>query len=187
MSVCIDNLVNDPSENLPIRKMILIGDEHVGKSGILDRFVSYHFWSAYMPTFGIDFKCKISKFEGEQTKLQIYNGSGRQQFAMMVTEYIKLSSIIVIVYDRTNMNSFHNVNQWLTMVESNSQNPKIVLVGNKSDRRDQIQVSTEMGLNYASEHGMHYIEASALEDTGIKEIFNGYYDFSMEIKEPEEL
>jgi small GTP-binding protein len=180
---------NDPYKNAPIRKILLLGDEYVGKSCILDRFISDHFYSGYISTLGIDFKCKITKFEGEQTKLQIWDSAGHKRFNTLVTPYTRGSHIIVIVYDRTNMNSFYNIKNWLTMVESNVQDPKIVLVGNKSDLKDQIQVSTEMGRSYALEHGMHYIEASALKNTGIKDIFSGYYDFSrgLEIKEPEGL
>jgi small GTP-binding protein len=177
--------ISVPCEKLPVRKIILLGDERVGKSSIFHRFISDRFDPIYTSSIGIDFQAKTHKFEGQQTNLRIWDSSGQRRFNTITAPFIEACHVIVVVYDRTDIESFYNIPTWLRMVETNSQDPKIVLVGNKSDLKDQIQVSTEIGRNYALECGMHYIETSAFENTGIEDIFNGYY-FSIEIKEPEE-
>ena len=58
----------------------------------------------------------------------------------------------------------------------------MILVANKSDLTEQ--VSTKMGHDFASEHGMHFIETSALTNTNIDELFKYEYYEIVPIKEP---
>lgn len=156
-----------------IKKVIVIGDETVGKSNIISRFVYDKFDCTYVQTMGSDFAIKIIKSHGEKTKFQIWDLTGSRRFNTMVSSYINHSHIVVIVYDKTNIKSFENLNYWLTMVADNigTDHPQMVLVGNKSDLLGQIQVSTEMGRTFATNHGMHFVETSALTNMGIDDVF----------------
>lgn len=49
---------------------------------------------------------------------------------------------------------------------------EIILVGNKTDLIESIEVSKRMGEQSASDNGIHYFfETSARENTGIQELF----------------
>lgn len=46
-----------------------------------------------------------------------------------------------------------------------------VLLGNKHDRQDKIQISEEMAKKFAEDHGMVYLETSALSSHHVSEAF----------------
>lgn len=100
----------------------------------------------------------------------------------IVRSYIKGSHLIIFVYDKSNVRSFENLNYWLKLVANNigTEIPQLILVGNKSDLVEQ--VSTERGRTFASEHGMHFIETSALSNRGIDEVFK--WEYEVDVKDP---
>lgn len=165
------------SKDLPRKKIILLGDENVGKSSIIQRFVYDEFYVYYTPTMGCNFECKICDFNGEKSKLIIWDVSGQRRFSTITRPYISGSDLVIIVYNKTNISSVENINYWLDMVKTQIQNPHMVLVGNKADLIDQVQVSTEMGQTFASNHGMDFVEVSALNDMDINIIFKCEYDW----------
>lgn len=61
-----------------LKKVILLGDENVGKSNIISQFVYNRFDSHYIQTIGCDFDCKIIESHGEKIKLQIWDHSGAE-------------------------------------------------------------------------------------------------------------
>lgn len=196
------SITND--QDMPRKKIIILGDECVGKSSIMSQFVNNSFQLVYVPTIAVDAKTKICDFKGTQTKLCIYDTSGKARFNTIVEAYISKADRILIVYDKTDLRSFHNVKRWLDMVKTRIRNPgpillidkydpgtkidtldhnlDIILVGNKSDLADKIEVSTDMGQQFASDHNMDFVEVSALDNMGIDEIFGVS---TIDVKEPE--
>jgi small GTP-binding protein len=197
------------SSDLPLKTVIILGDANVGKSSIFSRFVNDRFSTIYMPTIAIDFKIKICDVNGSQTKLRIYDTSGRSRFNTIIGAYIPKADRVIIVYDKEDLKSFHNIKFWMNMVQRQIENSNslidydhtdqkftsdhfrnfmerskldIILVENKSDLVDKIQVSTAIGQNFALDHKMDFIEVSALSGTGINELFMGLY---FDVKEPE--
>lgn len=185
MATTLLAVVSDANDkHLPRKKILLLGDSNVGKSNILFRFVRDAFYSDYIPTVGCDFLTKIKYFNGEEAKLIIWDTSGQRRFDTITKPYISGCDLIIIVYNKTNKKSFENIRRWLDMVNDKIKDPNIILVGNKADLVDQIQVSTEMGQQFASDHGMTFVETSALSGMGIEAVFN--YAASFDIKEPGE-
>jgi len=56
---------------VPVLKMLLIGDSAVGKTCLLRRFVEDLFDTSFLPTIGIDFKVRQVNIDGHKVKLQI--------------------------------------------------------------------------------------------------------------------
>ena len=77
-----------------------------------------------------------------------------------------------MVYDITDRQSFQDVENWLGEVRQHA-SPNIVkiLVGNKSDLKDQRQVSYQEGKEFADSLGMQFLETSAKEKMNIDEAF----------------
>lgn len=159
--------------DLPQKKIFVLGDNDVGKSSIIFRFIYDKFNFHYIPTAGCHFESKISNFHDEITKICIWDVSGAQRYRTVITEYMLYSDVVLIVYDKTNIKSFEHINYWLDIVRSVLQNPQIILVGNKSDAVHKIQVSTKMGKKFAFTHGLYFTETSASNGMGIQELFNG--------------
>ena len=80
----------------------------------------------------------------------------------------------MLVYDISNKKSFENLDEWYKAIKvdnKNSNNIKVILVGNKSDLGENRQVTEEEGKNKAKIFGFPYIETSSLNGNNIDEAF----------------
>ena len=95
------------------------------------------------------------------------------RFKTITATYYKGAHGCILVYDITDRQSFQDVETWLGEVRQHaSSNIVKILVGNKSDLKDQRQVSYEEGKQFAESLGMQLLETSAKEKINIDEAFN---------------
>jgi Ras-related protein Rab-6A len=153
-------------------KLVFLGDQSVGKTSIITRFMYDQFDKAYQATIGIDFLSKTMYLEDRTVRLQLWDTAGQERFRSLIPSYIRDSSVAVIVYDITDRASFLNSSKWVDEVRSERGNDVVImLVGNKTDLSDRRQVSTEEGETKASEEGVMFIETSAKGNFNIKLLF----------------
>jgi Ras-related protein Rab-6A len=150
-------------------KLVFLGDQGVGKTSIITRFMYDSFDKNYQATIGIDFLSKTMYLEDRTVRLQLWDTAGQERFRSLIPSYIRDSSVAVIVYDITNRASFLNTSRWIEDVRSERGNDVIiVLVGNKSDVSERRQVSAEEGDSKATKDGVIFIESSAKAGYNIK-------------------
>ncbi|WMV15792.1 hypothetical protein MTR67_009177 [Solanum verrucosum] len=78
----------------------------------------------------------------------------------------------LLVYDVTRHSTFENVERWLKELRDHTDpNIVVMLVGNKSDLRHLVAVSTEDGKSFAEKESLYYMETSALESTNVENAF----------------
>lgn len=78
----------------------------------------------------------------------------------------------LLVYDVTRHATFENVDRWLKELRNHTDaNIVVMLVGNKSDLRHLVAVSTEDGTSYAEKESLYFTETSALEATNVENAF----------------
>ncbi|KVH92231.1 Small GTPase superfamily, partial [Cynara cardunculus var. scolymus] len=144
-------------------KLVFLGDQSVGKTSIITRFMYDKFDTTYQATIGIDFLSKTMYLEDRTVRLQLWS---------LIPSYIRDSSVAVIVYDVANRQSFLNTAKWIEEVRTErGTDVIIVLVGNKTDLVDKRQVSIEEGDGKAREFGVMFIETSAKAGFNIKPLF----------------
>ena len=174
------------SQNLPVHKVIFIGDSSVGKTSIITRFIHNSCNPAYSSTIGIDYFSKtVPKKDdpnGTQIQLQIWDTAGQEKFRALVPAYIRPSTVAIIVYDITLRQSFDNIQQWHQMV-LNSADPAFILVGNKVDLETERAVSEEEGRKCAAQIKAQFIETSATQPTNIEELFDMVCNIPIVVKE----
>jgi len=157
-----------------IFKIILIGDSNIGKTSIINRYIHNSFSDKYICTIGVDFMMKTMTIEDTQLKLQIWDTAGMERYKQLTTSYYKGSHSAIIVFDLTNKSSFDNIDYWLNLFYENS-NPLfqkyVIIIGNKADLTNDIQVSKEMIDNYIKDKNLQYRECSALSGENIHSIF----------------
>ena len=61
-------------------KVVLLGDGGVGKSSLMNRFVSGKFDSQSFHTIGVEFLNKDVTVEGQSYTLQIWDTAGQERF-----------------------------------------------------------------------------------------------------------
>eukprot|EP00190_Bangiopsis_sp_CCMP1999_P000072 CAMPEP_0198726030 /NCGR_PEP_ID=MMETSP1475-20131203/3206_1 /TAXON_ID= ORGANISM="Unidentified sp., Strain CCMP1999" /NCGR_SAMPLE_ID=MMETSP1475 /ASSEMBLY_ACC=CAM_ASM_001111 /LENGTH=221 /DNA_ID=CAMNT_0044487901 /DNA_START=309 /DNA_END=975 /DNA_ORIENTATION=+ len=153
-------------------KLVFLGDQSVGKTSIITRFMYDKFDNNYQATIGIDFLSKTMYLEDRTVRLQLWDTAGQERFRSLIPSYIRDSSVAVVVYDVVNRTTFLNTSKWIEEVRTERGSDVIlVLVGNKTDQIDKRQVSTEEGEAKAKEHDIMFIETSAKAGFNVKALF----------------
>ncbi|BGP53840.1 hypothetical protein JCM8202_004507 [Rhodotorula sphaerocarpa] len=153
-------------------KLVFLGEQSVGKTSLITRFMYDTFDNTYQATIGIDFLSKTMYLEDRTVRLQLWDTAGQERFRSLIPSYIRDSSVAVVVYDVTNRASFMNTSKWVDDVRSERGNDVIiVLVGNKTDLNDKRQVTTEEAETKSKELNVMFIETSAKAGHNVKTLF----------------
>ncbi|XP_072034266.1 ras-related protein Rab-6A isoform X1 [Amphiura filiformis] len=158
----------------PLRKfkLVFLGEQSVGKTSLITRFMYDSFDNTYQATIGIDFLSKTMYLEDRTVRLQLWDTAGQERFRSLIPSYIRDSTVAVVVYDITNANSFHQTSKWIDDVRSERGTDVIImLVGNKTDLADKRQVSIDEGERKAKELNVMFIETSAKAGYNVKQLF----------------
>jgi len=153
-------------------KLVFLGEQSVGKTSLITRFMYDSFDTSYQATIGIDFLSKTMYLEDRTIRLQLWDTAGQERFRSLIPSYIRDSSVAVVVYDITNSNSFHQTSKWIDDARTERGSDVIImLVGNKTDLGDKRQVSTEEGELKAKELNVMFAETSAKAGYNVKQLF----------------
>ena len=153
-------------------KLIVIGDENVGKTSILNRFKNNLFSPEYEPTVGLDFQSIPILIDDQSVTLLLYDTAGQEKFKSLIPLYTNEANIILLIYDISNKDSFDNIGKWFDSLNNiNKEEVIFALVGNKSDLDFNRKVSKEEAQSYANEHHYVFQEVSAMSGEGIQELF----------------
>jgi Ras-related protein Rab-6A len=130
------------------------------------------FDAQYKATIGIDFMSKTMYLPDRTIRLQLWDTAGQERFRSLIPSYIRDSNVAVVVYDITKRQSFKDATKWIDdVLAERGDQVIIVLVGNKTDLRDQREVTVEEGEAKAKELGLLFIETSAKAGYNVKTLF----------------
>jgi len=152
-------------------KLMMIGDQAVGKTALLVRYADSEFHEQLLPTIGIDFKNKTIELQGKKIRLQIWDTAGQERFRNITQAYYRGAMGILLIYDVSNTKTWSNVRNWVRNIHDNTpQTVNKILIGNKCDL-DNRQVSTSQGEQLAREYSMKFLETSARSNINVTEAF----------------
>ncbi|KAG2131296.1 GTP binding protein [Suillus bovinus] len=172
-------------------KIVLLGDQSVGKTSLITRFMYDTFDNTYQATIGIDFLSKTMYLEDRTVRLQLWDTAGQERFRSLIPSYIRDSSVAIVVYDITNRQSFLSTSKWIDDVRSERGNDVIiVLVGNKADLSEKrfveaissvyntqlsdtaiSQVTVEEATAKSTQMNIMFMETSAKAGHNVKSLF----------------
>lgn len=165
--------------NISRCKCIIIGDSAVGKTSIVKVLLgpSSHFPNKYLMTTDIDIFSKTFRVSNSEHNVEIfiYDCSGKYFYREIIQKvWSKNVSLIVGVFDVTNEESFHSLQNWLTDISKalkSQESPIGVILGNKIDLTDRRVVSSDDAHQLAKKYKMRYFDCSAKDVNGIEEPF----------------
>ena len=124
---------------------------------------------------------------GENTiQLQIWDTAGTERYNSMGQNFYRNSEACILVFDLTSKETFNNIDNWRKefLISLNPKEPEsfpFILVGNKSDMKDDIKITNEEIEAYCKEHNnMPYFATSAKDDINLEETFNKVADLAYE-------
>lgn len=116
----------------------------------------------------------------------VWDTAGQERYRSITKAYYKGAHGIMIVFSLTDRHSFDNLDHWLRQIdEIADKNLVKLLVGNKCDSLDRV-INFEEIQSFCLRNNLIYLEASALIDRNVHEIFYYFLErcFEKYIEEP---
>jgi len=136
-------------------KVIMVGSCGVGKTQLVSKYTRNEFTEENNMTIGVDFTPMKVEINEKNISINIWDTSGEDKYQSITSVYYRGATGVILVYDITSKESFEDLStKWMKQIRSNI-DPKspIMLVGNKSDLKDERQVSKEDALDFARVEG----------------------------------
>jgi len=151
-----------------VLKLIVVGDGGVGKTTLIHRYLTGTYLDQRM-TVGSGFATCDLNIEGVTITLAIWDFAGEERFRFLLPTYCRGSLGCILAFDLTRPPTFYHLDQWLTLVRSNTDDIPILLVGNKSDAGDK---NSDLARDYTQINNLaDYLETSAKEGYNVIKAF----------------
>jgi small GTP-binding protein len=157
-------------------KICLVGEGAVGKTCLIRRFIQDQFDDRYISTLG----AKVSKKEvkvsgpngGADIDMTIWDIMGEKGFRELLKEaYFHGAQGVLAVCDVTRKETLKDLDDWVAAVVKVTGEVPIEYLANKSDLKDQIEV-TEVDVRRAAEsHKAPYLFTSAKTGANVEQAF----------------
>ena len=161
------------NEKMARYKLILFGDERVGKTSLVERYVNDKFEENYIRTLGYNVYEKRVPCGNYIVSLMIYDIGGQEKFVELRKKYAQGAHTALIVFDVTNEKSYERVNKWVQELNWIVGTLPFIIIGNKIDLIEQRTVETYTGDKLSNNLGaISYIETSAKSGENVEMAFN---------------
>jgi small GTP-binding protein len=163
---------NNPTEETLDIKITVLGNTLVGKSALTYRYTSNKFPEDHDTTIEDQYKIK-NTIEGYQCQIEILDTAGQDDYQSMLDTWISFGEGFVLVYSIDQKESFDVLKDRYERIKRNKDEDKVpvIIVGNKCDLEDKRKVMKEEVQNYAKNEKIQFMEASALKNINVKEVF----------------
>ncbi|RDL38017.1 putative RAS-2 protein [Venustampulla echinocandica] len=171
-------------------KLVVLGDGGVGKTALTIQLTLQHFVETYDPTIEDSYRKQVV-IDGQSCMLEVLDTAGQEEYTALRDQWIRDGEGFVLVYSISSRSSFTRItkfhNQIQRVKESSASSPSypgsplsstmplapvpIMLVGNKSDRVTEREVSTQEGHALARDLGCEFVEASAKNYINVEKAF----------------
>jgi len=147
-------------------KLALLGDPAVGKTSLIDKYITDSFNENYQPTLGVNIVTKDIKLEeiNSDIRLLLWDIAGQAKYELTRKMFFQGCSGALFVYDKTRYSTFENItSKWLEdFIKFGKPDGVYLLIGNKLDLKDSIKVSSEEGKLLSQKiNATEFIETSA--------------------------
>ncbi|TID28635.1 hypothetical protein CANINC_002391 [Pichia inconspicua] len=167
-------------------KCVVVGDGAVGKTSLLVSYTTNQFPEDYVPTV-FDNYSAIVMVGDEKVTIHLWDTAGQEEYDRLRPLSYTQTDIFLICFSVVEPSSFQNVeSKWMPEIRHHTpKDTKILLIGTKSDLRDEPHVLDELdeqGLSPVSEKEasalakrlglVGYLECSAASQQGVREVFD---------------
>lgn len=153
-------------------KIVILGSQGVGKTSLVTRYETKSFNRGTSSTIGASFSNVEVVIDDTKVKMQVWDTAGQERFRSMAPMYYRGANAALIVFDLTSYDTFSDVKSWAhELMNRVGGELMMVVVGNKMDLVEERVVEAATAKDYAASIGALFFETSALDDTGVQEMF----------------
>jgi len=184
------------SGKMTLYKLVVLGDGGVGKTALTIQLCLNHFVETYDPTIEDSYRKQVV-IDGQSCMLEVLDTAGQEEYTALRDQWIRDGEGFVLVYSITSRSSFSRIQKFYNQIQrvkdsANASSPTsagylsspisptpsqylgpapVMLVGNKSDRVTEREVSIQEGQAMAKELGCDFVEASAKNNVHVDRAF----------------
>ena len=151
-------------------KIAVVGDSIVGKSALLNSYISGEPKLDANTIIGDRLNIKFKLKNGKEIKLVLIDTAGQERFRSSVLRYQRSCHGVILIYSLTNKRSFENIKDWMRFLEDEGIKAYAIF-GNKSDMIDNRIINSEEARCMAEKLGLAYFETYCKTREGIEEGF----------------
>nr|AWL25032.1 Rab9A protein [Dugesia japonica] len=144
------------SDCVILLKVILLGDCYVGKSSLMQRYVTNKYKEDNYHTIGVEFLRKEIVVNNQRYLLQIWDTAGQEKYRSLRTPFYRGADICVLTFSFDNVDSFDHLEVWWQefLRYSGQENAKFpfIVFGNKCDLNME-NVEEQRILDWCATHG----------------------------------
>jgi small GTP-binding protein len=154
-------------------KVCIFGDGGVGKTTLVNRYLTGVFQDGTKMTIGLDFHIKKLEIDDKKVTLQIWDFAGEDQFRFLLPSYVNGASGGIFMYDITRESSLSNLPNWIEVFkEGIDQKIPIIMAGGKLDLEFKRVLPKDIAMDIARANNFHaFVECSAKDGKNVEIIF----------------
>lgn len=141
-------------------KIVLLGDQAVGKTSLLQKWVVGNYDVNLPPTVGGATQIRQDVVNGVKYSFQIWDTAGAERYRALTPLYTRDAAAAMIVFDMTSQTSVDNVKSWVEFVHQHGSMP-FIIVGNKEDLQEDHIITSEEALELAFSVQSQFFATSA--------------------------
>ncbi|MHA1985310.1 MAG: GTP-binding protein [Promethearchaeota archaeon] len=143
-------------------KIITGGDEGVGKTTLLYRYVKDRFIADTKSTIGVNFFWKKLNMKDIIIDLQLWDFAGQQDFRHILKNYATGANGALLLFDLTNKSSLEQIDDWVDIFRESTPDLPIMFLGTKLDLADLVIVEDKEAIIFKEKYGfLDYIKVSS--------------------------
>ncbi|MHA1148732.1 MAG: Rab family GTPase [Promethearchaeota archaeon] len=150
-------------------KLCIFGDGGVGKTTLVNRYLTGLFKGDQTLTIGVEFHTKKVKINGKTINFQIWDFAGEKQFRFLLPSYVRGVTAGMFMYDITRYISLKNMQEWLETFKEGLkidgqkfEDIPLIMVGGKLDLEYKRAVDRQEAIELAKKYDFEaFIETSA--------------------------
>ncbi|KAI9683631.1 MAG: Ras GTPase ras2 [Trizodia sp. TS-e1964] len=183
---------------MTLYKLVVLGDGGVGKTALTIQLCLNHFVETYDPTIEDSYRKQV-QIDGMPCMLEVLDTAGQEEYTALRDQWIRDGEGFVLVYSISSRSSFSRIQKFHQQIQrvkesSSASSPTslgysasphspismtpnttgpvpVMLVGNKSDRVTEREVSSQEGQSLARDLGCEFVEASAKNCINVERAF----------------
>jgi len=149
-------------------KLIAIGNNSVGKTSILNNFVTQTPTDfSNMPTIGVDLHTTDVKIDEKLIRVHFWDTAGQEQFRSIIQHFYRGCAGAILVYDTTFWASFNHLTYWVKEIRKDNPTIPLIMLGNKIDLTDKKVVPSATAQQFADANEITFFEVSACDNNTI--------------------